>query len=197
MSRLLAVLFAAGASACLWLGAAMAPVMAQEDRTPTGPAPTVHPGTKLSFPPSLSGATLIRGDNFGADSGYVYVLPSRMQIVILIKDVGRRMPVGSDSPQLTSQFSTELGLAEQQAKANGFTKFERPAVPSACTYGSTTFRCITFNASGGTARAYSKMLMTGYNGMVLMIRADWAQALQLTQVDADKALQAFVPALLH
>jgi hypothetical protein len=41
------------------------------------------------------------------------------------------------------------------------------------------------------------MLMTGYNGMVLIIRADWAQAIQLTQADADKALQAFVPALIH
>jgi|SRR5471032_407290 hypothetical protein len=188
------------AAACLWLGAAMAatvaPAMAQ-DRESTGTAPTVHPGTKLSFPPSLGGATLIRGNNFGADSGYVYGLPNRMQIVVLIKDVGRRMPAGSDNAQLTSQFTAELGQAEQQAKTNGFTKFERPAVPSSCTYGSTTFRCITFNATGGTARAYSKMLMTGYYGMVLVIRADWAQAMQLTQADADKALQAFVPALIH
>jgi len=41
------------------------------------------------------------------------------------------------------------------------------------------------------------MLMTGYNGFVLMIRADWALANQNTQADADAALQAFVPALLH
>ena len=189
----------AAAAACFWLGtmaAAIAPATAQ-DREATGTAPTVHPGTKLSFPASLDGATLIRGNNFGADSGYVYGLPNRMQIVVLIKDVGRRMPAGSDNAQLTSQFTAELGQAEQQAKTNGFTKFERPAVPSSCTYGSTTFRCITFNATGGTARAYSKMLMTGYYGMVLVIRADWAQAMQLTQADADKALQAFVPALIH
>jgi hypothetical protein len=189
----------AAAAACFWLGtmaAAIAPATAQ-DREATGTAPTVHPGTKLSFPASLGGATLIRGNNFGPDSGYVYGLPNRIQIVVLIKDIGRRMPTGSDNPQLTNQFTTELGLAEQQAKANGFTKFERPPVPSTCTYANTTFRCIIFNATGGTARAFSKMLMTGYNGFVLMIRADWALANQNTQADADAALQAFVPALLH
>jgi hypothetical protein len=168
-----------------------------QDRPSTGPAPTVHPGTKLSFPASLGGATLIRGDNFGPDSAYIYGLPNRLQIVVLIKDVGRRMPAGSDNAQLTSQFNAEIGQAEQQAKANGFAKFERPAVPSACTYGSVTFRCIVFNASGGTLRAFSKMMMTGYGGMVLEIRAEWSQASQLTQADADKALQAFVPALIH
>ena len=193
MSRFLAAV----AAVCFSIGAAMAAAAVAQDRQSTGAAPTVHPGTKLSFPASLGGATLIRGDNFGPDTAYIYGLPNRMQIVVLIKDIGRRMPTGSDNPQLTSQFTAELGLAEQQAKANGFTKFERPPVPSACTYGTTTFRCITFNATGGTARAFSKMLMTGYNGMLLTIRADWSQAIQLTQTDADTALQAFVPALLH
>jgi hypothetical protein len=194
MSRLVA----AAAAAFLWLGAATAPAMAQEDRASTGTAPTVHPGTKLSFPPSLGGATLIRGDNFGADTtAYVYGLPSRMQIVVLIKDIGHRMPTGSDNGQLANAFTAELAAAEQQARGNGFTTFERPPVPSACTYGTTTFRCIVFSASGGTVRAFSKMLMTGYNGMVLVIRADWSQAVQLTRTDADRALQAFVPALVH
>ncbi len=192
MSRILAAV----AAACFCVSAAMASAMAQ-DRPPTGPAPTVHPGTKLSFPPSLGGATLVHGDMFGADAAYAYVLPNRLQIVVQIKDLGRRMPTGSDNPQITSLFSAELSLAEQQAKANGLTRFERPAVSSSCTYGTTTFRCIVFNAAGGSARAYSKMLMTGYNGFVLVIHADWALANQTTQADADAALQAFVPALLR
>jgi hypothetical protein len=193
MSRFL-VAVAAG---CFSIGAAMAAAALAQDRQSTGPAPTVHSGTKLSFPANLGGATLARSDTLGTDTAYIYVLPNRLQLVVFVRDIGRRMSAGSDSPQLTGQFTTEVNNAEQQAKQNGFTKFEHPPVPSACTYGSTTFRCIVFNATSGTTRVYSKMMMTGYNGFLLMIRADWTQANQTTLADADAALQAFVPALLH
>ena len=44
-------------------------------------------------------------------------------------------------------------------------------------------------------RVYSKLLLTGFREHYVKIRIDWGQALQ--QADADAALQAFIPALMH
>ncbi len=71
-------------------------------------------------------------------------------------------------------------------------------MPSTCTYGSITFRCITYSAvNQGNARIFTKMMLTGFRENFIRIRIDWSQARQQTATDADAALQAFVPALLH
>ena len=71
-------------------------------------------------------------------------------------------------------------------------------MPSTCTYGSVTFRCITYSAvNQSNARLYSKILLTGFRDHFMNIRIDWSEGQAADRADADAALQAFVPALLH
>src|SRR5690242_2624416 len=186
--------YAVGLQAIIALMIACAgPIQAQ---TASNPAPSVHPGTKLSFPPSLGGATLEQSLNEGGSSAYLYSI-NKMQIFVHIADFGRRVPSGSDSPALMNQFTNELNDVAAKMKSAGFGQLERPAVPSSCTYGNVTFRCIVYSINSTGGRLYGKLLMTGYHDFFVKIRIDWSAANGSTQADADQALQSFVSALMH
>src|SRR5437764_1331933 len=159
-------------------------------------APTTHPGTKLNFPPTLGGATFMASFNHGSAVSYRY-LAGKVQITVQIFDAGRRVPAGSASPVLISEFSAEMAEAEQQARAGGLSGFEKPAVPASCAYGAVAFRCTVYSAASGNGRVYGKFMLTGYRDSFLKIIAEWSQADNTTVVDADKALSAFVQALLQ
>jgi len=169
------------------------PIHAQ---TASNPAPSVHSGTKLSFPPSLGGATLEQSLNEGGSAAYLYSI-NKMQIFVHVADFGRRVPSGSDSPALMNQFTNELNDAAAKLKAAGFGQIERPAVPSSCAYGSVTFRCIVYSVNSTGGRLFSKLMITGYHDSFVKIRIDWSAANGSTQTDADAALQSFVPALMR
>lgn len=196
MSRLLACLIAAAAL----LGASLA--VAQTQTT----APSAHAGTKLNFPATLGGATFERSVNYAAPPannpgqgvGYYYSTPKRLIINVQVYDLGRRIPAGSDNPTVIAQFNTEIASAEQQFKFGGYTQFQKPSVPSTCTYGAISFRCITYSGMNqANSRVFSKVLLTGFRDHFIKIRIDWAQSHQQTAADADAALQAFVPALMR
>ena len=194
MSRLLIVLLAAMA----WAGAAAA----QTQST----SPGTHAGTKLAFPATLGGAQFERVVNYAGpptnrpDQGvtYFYSTAKKMVIAVHIYDGGRRVPPGSGNPLVVDEFMGEISSSEQQVKFGGYKDFERPSVPSTCTYGGISFRCITYSAvNQANARLYTKMMMTGFRDNFISIRIDWSQARQQTASDAEAALQAFVPALFH
>ena len=194
MSRFLAAFLAAVVSA----GAAAA----QTQST----TPTAHAGTKLAFPATVGGAQFERSVNYAAPPSnrpeqgitYFYSTPKKMMIAVHVYDGGRRVPPGSANPLVVDEFMGELSQSEQQVKFGGYTHFERPSVPSTCTYGGVSFRCITYSAvNQANARLYTKMMLTGFRDHFVSIRIDWSQARQQTASDADAALQAFVPALLH
>jgi hypothetical protein len=194
MSRILAVFLAALVST----GTAAA----QTQST----SPSAHAGTKLAFPATVGGAQFERSVNYAAPPGnrpdqgitYFYSTPKKMTIAVHVYDGGRRVPPGSGTPLVVDEFMGELAESEQQVKFGGYTRFERPSVPSTCTYGSVSFRCITYSAMNqANARLYTKMMLTGFRDHFISIRIDWSQARQQTASDADAALQAFVPALLH
>ena len=194
MSRLLIVLLAAMA----WTSAAAA----QTQST----TPGTHAGTKLAFPATLGGAQFERVVNYAGpptnrpDQGvtYFYSTPKKMVIAVHIYDGGRRVPPGSGNPLVVDEFMGEISSSEQQVRFGGYKDFERPSVPSTCTYGSVSFRCITYSAvNQANTRLFTKMMMTGFRDNFISIRIDWSQARQQTASDADAALQAFVPALFH
>ncbi len=170
-----------------------------------GTAPPTHAGTKLSFLPALGGATLQQSYILPSPPGsreptysWIYSTPNKLQIGVYVYEPGRRVPSSSDNPTVVSQFANELASAEQAIKLNGMPGYERPAVPSACRYGTVSFRCIVFSAMApGGGRLFSKLLVTGYHDYFVKIRVDWAQADGRTVGDADTFLQAFVPALLR
>src|SRR5882757_2082260 len=83
------------------------------------PAPTLHPGTKISFAPTVGGAKLEQAVHLNAVPGgrnagdtYVYSV-GNMQITVDVFDVGRRIPQGSSNPSVANQFETETNAAEQ------------------------------------------------------------------------------------
>jgi hypothetical protein len=169
-------------------------------------APGAHAGTKLAFPASVGGAQLERSVNYAAPPNnrpeqgitYFYSTPKKMVIAVHVYDGGRRIPPGSNNPTVVDEFMGELSSSELQVRHGGYTHFERPSVPSTCTYGSLSFRCITYSAvNQANARLYTKMMLTGFRDYFISIRIDWSQARQQTATDADAALQAFVPALLR
>ncbi len=194
MSRLLSVLLAVA----VWTGAAAA----QTQST----APGSHAGTKLAFPATVGGAQLERSVNYAGPPNnrpeqgvtYFYSTPKKMVIAVHVYDGGRRVPSGSGNPTVVDEFMGELSSSELQVRHAGYIHFERPSVPSTCTYGSVSFRCITYSAiNQSNTRLYTKMMLTGFRDHFISIRIDWSQARQQTATDADAALQAFVPALLH
>ncbi len=196
MSR--AVLAVVAAAALAWMG----PAVAQTQST----GPTAHAGTKLNFPATLGGAQFERSVNYAGppanrpDLGYSYYYstPKKMVIAVQVFDGGRRIPPGSDNPTVVGEFTNELASTEEQIKSSGYTRFERPSVPSTCAYGGVTFRCITYSAlTQANTRVHSKLLLTGFREHYLKIRIDWGQAAQQSTAEADAALQAFIPALLH
>jgi len=167
-------------------------------------APATHPGTKLTFAPNLGGSQLVGSSIIGspenrADLGYnyQYVTPQKIQISVYIYDGGRRVPSGSDNPVILRQFSADLDSTEQQIKAGGYTNFERQAVASSCSYGVVTFRCATFSAAAPSGRLYSRLLLTGFRDNFLKIRIDWSQAANHSTSDVDRALEAFISALIR
>ncbi len=178
---LLAALFATGLVA--------APAVAQTE------APGVNPGTKIAFPASLAGATLTRSSG----STYEYTASNGMTITVDVYDNGRRVPNGSSHPTIINQFTDELETIRQQAQSAGMTGFEKPAVPSACSYGPWNLRCITFSAGGGsvTGRIFGKFLLIGYREHFVKIIVHWSQTSGKSNADADALLTSFVPALLH
>jgi len=189
-------------AATLLAGAGALPASAQTQST----SPTTNAGTRLNFPASLGGAAFERSVNYAAPPAnnpgqgiaYYYSTPKRLTISVQVYDLGRRVPSGSDNPTVTGQFNAELSSAEQQFKHAGYTAFQKPSVPSSCTYGSVTFRCVTYSGvTQANSRVYSKLLLTGFRDHFVKIRIDWAQSHQQTAADADAALQAFVPALMR
>ena len=200
MSRLLAGLAAAVALLGVCLGATGAAAQTQST------APSTHAGTRLNFPGTLGGATFERSVNYAAPPannpgqgvGYFYSTPKRLIINVQVYDLGRRVPAGSDNPTVIGQFNAEVASAEQQFKFGGYTQFQKPSVPSTCTYGAVSFRCITYSGvTQANSRVFSKVLLTGFRDHFVKIRIDWAQSHQQTAADADAALQAFVPALMR
>ena len=196
MSRITAFLVAAA----VLLGASL--VAAQTQST----APSAHAGTRLNFPGTVGGATFERSVNYAAPPannpgqgvGYYYSTPKRLIINVQVYDLGRRVPAGSDNPTVIAQFNTEVASAEQQFKFGGYTQFQKPSVPSTCTYGAVSFRCVTYSGlNQANSRVFSRVLLTGFRDHFVKIRIDWAQSHQQTAADADAALQAFVPALMR
>ena len=176
--------------ALVWLAAAVllaGPAIAQT------PAPAVEPNTKLSFPPTLGGATFSRSGSVGGGSSYQYTAGNGMEVTVDVYGGRQRVPNGSSHPVILNQFNDELLALGQQAPG-----LEKPAVSSVCTYGAYTFRCSVFSVSGGTAgRLYGKMLLMGYREHFVKILIQWTQKSGQTATDADKVLNAFVPALIR
>ena len=165
--------------------------------TASAQAPTVEPGTKLAFPPTLGGATLTQSASQAGGSSYQYAAPNGMEVIVDVHGGSRRAPNGSSHPTILNQFNDELSSLAQQAAASGLSSFEKPAVPSACTYGQYTFRCTNFSASGGSAgRIAGKLLLIGYREHFVKIVINWVQRSGQTAAEANKVLNAFVPALM-
>ena len=162
-------------------------------------AAVTDPETKLAFLPTLGGATFERSASGpGRGTTYTYSTAKKLAITVQVFGGDRPVPAGSTNPVVVNEFSNELQSVEQEVNDSGYSHFERPSVPSSCSYGGVTFRCITYGAlARGNARIYSKLLLTGYREHFVAIHIDWGQALQHSSADAEAALQAFIPALMR
>jgi hypothetical protein len=160
-------------------------------------APTLHPGTKLNFAPTLGSAQFQASAVHGNAMSYRY-LAGKVELTVQVFDGGRRVPAGSSNPAVIYEFSSEMADAEQQSRASGLTGFEKPAVPAACNYGAgLVFRCTVYSANTGNGRLYGKLLLIGFRDHFVKIIAEWTQVTGATLAEADRALEAFIPALMR
>jgi hypothetical protein len=164
------------------------------------PPPTTHPETRLNFAPNVGGAQFERASSYpiGRETAYSYhYSASRMLITVDVYSGGRRVGPGADSPAVMSQFTEMLQETDRTLRTSGYGNVERPSVPSTCTYGSLSFRCIVYSASASGGRLFSKLLLTGFRDFFVKIKIDWSQGNGQTVSDADKTLQGFIPALMR
>src|SRR4051812_46927793 len=69
-------------------------------------APAVEPGTKLSFPATLGGATLDRSaPSPRGGASYQYTTPNHMEVTVDVYGGDRRVPNGSSHPTIINQFN--------------------------------------------------------------------------------------------
>jgi hypothetical protein len=164
------------------------------------PVPTTHPQTQLNFAPTLGGAQFDGASSYpiGRSTVYNYRYSlNKMLISVEVYDGGRRVAAGSDNPTVQSHFTEVLQETDKALKTSGYGSAARPSVPSVCTYGSLSFRCIVYSASAPTGRLFSKVLLTGYRDHFLKIKIDWSQGAGQAVADADKTLQGFIAALVR
>jgi hypothetical protein len=186
MSRLLAAVLAL----CLAATTALAQV----------PAPSVHPGTKMTLGQSVGPAQFERSQSFpmGRETAYSYhYTANKMLITVYVYDTGKRVQAGSDNTAVQSHFTEEIQGLDRSLRSAGYTAIERPTVASVCNYGALSFRCIVYSAGGQSGRLYSKLMLTGYRDHFVKIRIDWSQAAGQTVADADQVLQSFISALMR
>jgi hypothetical protein len=168
---------------------ATGPALAQgQPQAPAGDA------GKLTLPQTAGGATLTRS----AGTTSQYTASNGMEITVDAYGNRQRVPNGSSHPTIINEFNEQLNTISQQATMAGMKGFEKPAVPSACTYGQYTLRCVVFSVQGDslTGRIYGKFMLIGYREHFVKIIVRWTQTGGQTNADADKVLAAFVPALL-
>ena len=104
-------------------------------------------------------------------------------------------PPGSNNPTVVDEFMGELSSSELQVRHGGYTHFERPAVPSTCTYGGVYLPLHQLQRRAGKCRPHlSKMMLTGYRDHFVKIRIDWLQK-AARPADAARS-EGFVPALM-
>ncbi|MGE0420773.1 MAG: hypothetical protein AB7O88_00835 [Reyranellaceae bacterium] len=198
---LIATLFAALVAA--------APALALDPPAPSGDmsAPATHKPTGLTFPPSIAGVSLRRSIDYGRSAGnpglgygYTYALPGRLVITAYVYDLGRRVPVGHQSPLLTAAFDESLQSIHLVAQRSGkYRDLRVVQAPSACPYGAVVFRCATLSATSadGTLPLYTKLLLTGYRDHFLKLRVDWRQDSPGDTAEVERVVQTFVGAILR
>jgi hypothetical protein len=170
-------------------------------------APMVHAPTGLRFPPAIAGVPLIRsidyaraGDDPGLGFGYTYGVPGRLLVTIYVYDLGQRAPDGHDSAVVAAAFDQSLASIRIAATRIGKyldLRIERP--PGLCAYGAVTFRCLTFTAisADGTQPLFGRLLLTGYRGYFLKLRADWRRDATEDTATVERVVQTFVGAVLR
>lgn len=170
-------------------------------------APMTHAPTGLRFPLEIAGVPFIRSidyaradDDPGLGFGYTYGIPGRLLVTVFVYDLGQRAPQGHDSAVVAAAFDQSLASIRTAATRLGKyldLRIERP--PGLCDYGAATFRCVTFTAisADGSQPLLGKLLLTGYRGYFLKLRADWRRDSPDDTAAVERVVQTFVGAVLR
>src|SRR5260370_35294081 len=79
-------------------------------------APTIHPGTKLNFAPTLGSAQFQASAVHGNSMSYRY-LAGKVELTVQIFDGRRRVPAGSSNPSFICAFTAEVAGAEPESQS--------------------------------------------------------------------------------
>ena len=190
--------------------ASAGPALALDPPTPDDrsvSAPMTHAPTGLRFPPAIAGVPFIRSidyaranDDPGLGFGYTYGNPGRLLVTIYVYDLGQRAPEGHDSAVVAAAFDQSLASIRIAATRIGKYRDLRVELPAGlCRYGAVIFRCLTFTAisADGTHPLLGNLLLTGYRGYFLKLRADWRREAPDDTAAVERVVQTFVGTVLR
>ncbi len=170
-------------------------------------APMTHAPTGLRFPPTIAGVPFIRsidyarsGDDPGLGVGYTYGVPGRLLVTIYVYDLGQHAPDGHDSAIVAAAFEQSLSSIRIAATRIGkYRDLRTDQPPGLCDYGVVIFRCVTFTAisADGTQPLFGRLLLTGYRGYFLKLRADWRRDAPDDTDAVERVVQTFVGTALR
>jgi hypothetical protein len=169
-------------------------------------APMTHAPTGLRFPPAIAGVPFLRsidyarsGDDPGLGVGHTYGVPGRLLVTIYVYDLGQRAPGGHDSAIVAAVFDQSLANIRIAGASGKYHDLRIEEAPGRCRYGAVTFRCATFTAisADGTQPLIGKLLLTGYRGYFLKLRADWRRDAPDDTEAVERVIQTFVGTALR
>jgi hypothetical protein len=169
-------------------------------------APMTHAPTELRFPPAIAGVPFLRsidyarsGDDPGLGVGHTYGVPGRLLVTIYVYDLGQRPPNGHDSAIVVAAFEQSLASIRIAATSGKYHDLRIAEPAGLCTYGAATFQCATFTAisADGTQPLLVKLLLTGYRGSFLKLRADWRRDAPGDTDAVERVIQTFVGTALR
>ena len=197
-------------AALVWALACTGPTLALDPPAPDDrpvSAPMTHAPTGLRFPLAIAGVPFIRsvdyaraGDDPGLGFGYTYGIPGRLLVTVYVYDLGQRAPEGHDSAAVAAAYDQSLNSIRIAATQGGKYRDLRIGQPSGlCVYGAVTFHCAVFTAvsADGLQPLDGNLLLTGYRGYFLKLRADWRRGSPEDTDAVERVLQTFVGTVLR
>lgn len=184
--------FAAGLGLLLTLGLTSA--LAQTPQGAQVPAPERHLETGLTFPATLGPARKVSSNDYGKSNNkpqlgfYWGYQTAQLTTSFYVYNFGiTSIATGAGNNAVLQQFQQAQSDIDAGAKAGRYEQLQVSKTPGNCTFGTLTFRCVTYSAIRPTDKrpVFTRLLVAGYRNYFLKIRQDWPQDTPAAGRDVD------------
>jgi hypothetical protein len=166
-------------------------------------AAAYHPGTKVTFPAQIGGASQTRSTDFGKSlnrpdlgQAWHYAVQDTLSASVYLYMLDQSsVPSGPNSPAVLEEFQNSMNDMKQSSK------YEKVVLdaPRDCVVAPITFRCVTGTAVLASDREQDmvQLLVTGFRNHFLKVRLDWFRGSPPNDGAAERFVQSLVSAVLR